>query len=851
MPYEFRQTHTRTRGRSGREVSGQYRVTVPDPDTLDRLRTQNRVYDHTLTPRDRFAGSVPIGVCSLPGSSRESSTEPMDMDEGARITRKIAESVRVARGRVHSDSEGYLPDTVSQSLSARGRREGPESMATRGETSGDNPRRGQSVTELPTLLQIPLCVTAGPPEEGDLSLHQPALVDPAHNLDQREDPRGACPKVRPRFSTQTIAEEAQGFQGGTDFYLPLIGQPRISEVCAWRAPVCTEQGNPGIYIQADEWQETYGGNVFVVDEVTGRMYVLRGDTLERIPEVTSRRRRDEHSLSATPHVPGESAGLQTPAIGNTSVPIAESTRQPQSTPGSTTLTVTGEGTTPPDREGEKDIPQNPRPATETPRGREEGRRTLEMGPRTEDRKSPECSGHSDDRKRQVTILRDYVGVLRKECDRLEAKLLNEHIHQVSVGGLHGSALEELREETQREYATLLRKELQPTLEYFELINEELMEEIPLKEEDDPNFDYPAGYDWREGDYMWLLFKIQQHFAHQNVWNGIFSFINRTQPLRRASHEQAMVELTESWQELFDKSIRVKRIARRALEATGRDEGVHPRGSYEEQPPADTLIPPNILAREEPRGTPEKKGTKGTSLPKRNESSPGAFPNEKSQAEAHQSAVEAVRRITSSCSSLESSNKSEKGGMAGGDWDPTYDGFALDERGPRTITSPSEGHKIRGPQNNKDTEGRGETPKGRPLPTLREIHQMNLRRVLEEERAEVPCDICGSQDHDYRHCQAGALLESRMPGTPQPGQNDDRGNPSQGSCGWCKKKGHISLECPTKFYSQSMKERFPTVKKRRKSKILEYTCRRCGEQHPFNRYCPYAVEPPIVPGECRS
>ena len=103
-----------------------------------------------------------------------------------------------------------------------------------------------------------------------------------------------------------------------------------------------------------------------------------------------------------------------------------------------------------------------------------------MGPRTEDRKSPECSGHSDDKKHQVTILRDYVGVLRKECDQLEAKLLNEHIHRVSVEGLHGSMLEELQEETQREYATLLRKELQPTLEYFELINEELMEEISLK-----------------------------------------------------------------------------------------------------------------------------------------------------------------------------------------------------------------------------------------------------------------------------------------------------------------------------------------------------------------------------------
>ena len=113
----------------------------------------------------------------------------------------------------------------------------------------------------------------------------------------------------------------------------------------------TEQGNPGIYIQADEWQEIYGGNVFVVDEVTGQMYVLRGDNLERIPEVASHRRRDDLSQSTTPRVPGGSAGLQTPAIGNTLVPVAESTRQPQSTPSGATLTVTGEGTTPPDRGG--------------------------------------------------------------------------------------------------------------------------------------------------------------------------------------------------------------------------------------------------------------------------------------------------------------------------------------------------------------------------------------------------------------------------------------------------------------------------------------------------------------------
>ena len=90
-------------------------------------------------------------------------------------------------------------------------------------------------------------------------------------------------------------------------------------------------------------------------------------------------------------------------------------------------------------------------------------------------------------------------------------------------------------------------------------------------------------------------------------------------------------------------------------------------------------------------------------------------------------------------------------MDGGDWDPTYDGFALDGRGPQTMMSPPEGRETRGPQNKKDSEGRGETPKGRPLPTLQEIHQMNLRRALEEEMAEVPCDICRSQEHDYHHC----------------------------------------------------------------------------------------------------
>ena len=34
-------------------------------------------------------------------------------------------------------------------------------------------------------------------------------------------------------------------------------------------------------------------------------------------------------------------------------------------------------------------------------------------------------------------------------------------------------------------------------------------------------------------------------------------------------------------------------------------------------------------------------------------------------------------------------------------------------------------------------------------------------------------------------------------------------------------------------------------------IKHYECRRCGESHPFNIYCPNVRDPPIVPGECNS
>ena len=75
--------------RRDQDVSGQYRVTVPDTEELDQLRTRGGTYRrglYTVPTQDSRAAPRPR---SLPGSSRESSTEPMDTDEARRISEEI------------------------------------------------------------------------------------------------------------------------------------------------------------------------------------------------------------------------------------------------------------------------------------------------------------------------------------------------------------------------------------------------------------------------------------------------------------------------------------------------------------------------------------------------------------------------------------------------------------------------------------------------------------------------------------------------------------------------------------------------------------------------------------------
>ena len=70
----------RHRARREEDISGQFRVTVPDAGELDQLRTWGGVYRRGLYTARNRDDAPPERTWSLPASSRESSTEPMETD---------------------------------------------------------------------------------------------------------------------------------------------------------------------------------------------------------------------------------------------------------------------------------------------------------------------------------------------------------------------------------------------------------------------------------------------------------------------------------------------------------------------------------------------------------------------------------------------------------------------------------------------------------------------------------------------------------------------------------------------------------------------------------------------------
>ena len=389
----------RRRVRCEEDISGQFRVTVPDAEELDQLRTRGGVYRRGLYTTGNRGNAPPETTQSLPASSRESSTEPMDTDDARRASEEIYRRIRQQAGLSRSGSVGDITlQPAPLGIMTQGKlvlRRGTPEQSQAGQFSVEDPETTAGAVGGVTLLNIPPCSMAEGPGEQSQSLFRPPMSDLEVDLERR---RGVRPKVTESQMTQTKKEEAKAASTdehvlqvrGTDFYLPLGGQPRISERKSWRAPIVTEQGNPGIYVQIDEWFPLYKGNIYVVDEVTGRMYLAKGEHLMRIAETASHHPFQDHELSMSRHIPERenfSQGGQEPPlgpgpeiaregrgdvdpptptvgvigeIGRTPIPVAESTRHPGGRPLPSVREHEGEG---PDQTGESVTPAQSRGET--------------------------------------------------------------------------------------------------------------------------------------------------------------------------------------------------------------------------------------------------------------------------------------------------------------------------------------------------------------------------------------------------------------------------------------------------------------------------------------------------------
>ena len=777
----------------------------------------------------------------------------MDTDDAKWASAEIYRRIRQQAGLSRSSSVGDVtlqPEplgVMTQGKLVLRRRTSEQLQA--GQSNVRDPETTAGAVGGDTLLNIPPCPMAEGPGEQSQSLFRPPMSDPEVDLERQ---RGTRPKVVGPRTTQTIQEEAKAASTeehvlqlrGTDFYLPLGGQPRISERKSWRAPIVTEQGNPGI----DEWLPLYKGNIYVVDEITGRMYLSKGEHLMRIAETASHHLFQDHELSISRHIPereyfgqgdqgppfgsepkiaGEGKGDVDPLtsaegaigeIGRTPIPVAESTRHPGEKPLPSVRKHEREG---PDQTGESPTPaQGQKGTAEEARGDHIGREPEWALPHPSDPHRP---------------LRGGTG--EKEVTPRDTQRQDESPYEQGYPTPSQSLLEADKKHRRR-LAALARDHI-----------------MKLREEQDK-----MAYDWSE-EYA-------------------YAYVLRTHPDDIPRHEDTYNRNAQAWHYTNARINELVQEAEQILEAQDRQ---LPWGPHF-RPPRDSLIPPghstgtpspirSVQGREQGSGepfetTPTRRagGQDGRTASK----SPHS-PNKESQKEERDSVIDAVKQITGAQTETPGQGRVSVGDTPEYDWDTRYDGvqgFASHLRNRVSETStPQGGQSPRGrprtppePQRQfKQLKVYDETPAGRPLPTLQQIRQANLQKIFEEEGVDTPCDICGDPHHDYRNCTKEAYRESqdvrqspvrgRDPGGRCP--NCDIPHPGVCPCAWCDRPGHIAQDCMAHFADDSMQARFPKKERIKRTPIKHYECHRCGGSHPFNIYCPNVRDPPVIPGECRS
>ena len=445
----------------------------------------------------------------------------------------------------------------------------------------------------------------------------------------------------------------------------------------------------------------------------------------------------------------------------------------------------------------------------------------------------------------------------------------------------GARLDTLRAEYVHKYNQLLEREKQPHSDFFVNLSEDFEDELDFNEDRPADLSqYDQYFEWDEAEYMKLRFTAARHYASCGHWTDVYAYVLRTRPDNIPQHEDTYNRNAQAWHYTNARINELIQEVEQTLETQDR------QMSEESQfdPPRDSLIPPGHST-----GTPSPiRGTQGKeqesreppeTTPTRRAGGQGgrtAFksphpPDQESQREERDSVIDAVKQITGAQTETPGQERVTVGDTPEYHWDTGYDGIQgfssrLRNRVSETST-PQGGQSPRGrprtppePQRQfKQLKVYDETPAGRPLPTLQQIRQANLRKIFEEEGVDTPCDICGSPHHDYRNCTKEAYRESQdvrqspAKGRGSGGQCPNCNIPHPGicPCAWCDWPGHIAQDCMAHFADDSMRTRFPKKEKMKRTPIKHYECRHCGGSHPFNIYCPNVRDPPVIPGECRS
>ena len=325
----------------------------------------------------------------------------------------------------------------------------------------------------------------------------------------------------------------------------------------------TEQGNPGIYVQIDEWLPLYKGNIYVVDEVTGRMYLAKGEHLMRIAETASHHPFQDHELSMSrhilereylgqwdpelplgprPEIAREGRGDLNPLtstvgvvgeIGRTPIPVAKSTRHPGERPLPSVREHEGKE---PDQTGESTTPAQGQGGTVgEARGDHEGRECEWALPRPSDPCKPPKVGTGGEeatsrdtqrqdgssieqryltprqqlleadkrcRRRLAALARDHIMKLREERGRMAYDWSEEYATRASSAKQSGAGLGTLRAEYVHRYNQLLEHEKQPHSDFFVNLSEDFEDELDFNEDRPADLSqYDQYFEWDEAEYM--------------------------------------------------------------------------------------------------------------------------------------------------------------------------------------------------------------------------------------------------------------------------------------------------------------------------------------------------------------